>query len=234
MPMPMRPQWLLLLAVLAVVVDASTDVQRPLPTRLAKPAARPVRPAPVCPPGNPPTSVMPKWFKRALPGQLNAWAYDGISPFAKYGARQNKNDLAIPLFGRGSNNPLLKDPFGAGMRISSRYAYLGGKLCAWVVLPEPASGTIFGMYLIDTHPKGDADDRDRAAAGPGALCSGRRLTHACTRTCLHTGSERGGTRWREADLEWLGLRPDEVQTSVFEQGREQPNAMWHNTAQVCA
>jgi hypothetical protein len=48
-----------------------------------------------------------------------------------------------------------QDPFGAGMRISTRYAYLGGKVCAWLQIPEPTSGTIFGMYLIDIHPKGE-------------------------------------------------------------------------------
>jgi hypothetical protein len=50
---------------------------------------------------------------------------------------------------------ILQDPFGAGMRISTRYAYLGGKVCAWLQIPEPTSGTIFGMYLIDIHPKGE-------------------------------------------------------------------------------
>eukprot|EP00775_Hariotina_reticulata_P006081 gene6081-6321_t len=104
--------------------------------------------------------------------------------------------MNIPLFGRGSENPLKQDPFGAGMRVSSRYAYLGGTLCAWVSLPEPTSGTIFGMYLIDRHPK---------------------------------GSERSGSKWREADLEWLGLHPGQVQTSVFEMGQEQPNAATHDT-----
>jgi hypothetical protein len=49
----------------------------------------------------------------------------------------------------------MQDPFGAGMRISTRYAYLGGKVCAWLTIPEPTSGTIFGMYLIDIHPKGE-------------------------------------------------------------------------------
>lgn len=48
----------------------------------------------------------------------------------------------------------LQDPFGAGMRISTRYAYRGGRLCATISIPNPASGTIFGMYLIDIHPKG--------------------------------------------------------------------------------
>lgn len=50
-----------------------------------------------------------------------------------------------------------QDPFGAGMRVSTKYAYRGGKLCATIALPNPASGTIFGMYLIDVHPKGVAN-----------------------------------------------------------------------------
>lgn len=49
---------------------------------------------------------------------------------------------------------------------------------------------------------------------------------------LTTGSERTYTPWREADLEWLGVKPDQVQTSVFEMGREQPNAIEHHTAEV--
>lgn len=40
------------------------------------------------------------------------------------------------------------------MRISTHYAYLGGRLCATIRIPNPTSGTIFGMYLIDIHPKG--------------------------------------------------------------------------------
>jgi hypothetical protein len=40
------------------------------------------------------------------------------------------------------------------MRISTHYAYLGGRLCATIALPNPTSGTIFAMYLIDIHPKG--------------------------------------------------------------------------------
>lgn len=59
----------------------------------------------------------------------------------------------------------LQDPFGAGMRISTRYAYLGGKVCTWLQIPEPASGTIFGLYLIDSHPKGESPFK----AGAGAL-----------------------------------------------------------------
>jgi hypothetical protein len=47
------------------------------------------------------------------------------------------------------------------------------------------------------------------------------------------GSERSYTTWREADLEWLGVKPDIVQTSVFEMGRESPNAQEHNTVGVC-
>jgi hypothetical protein len=81
------------------------------------------------------------------------------------------------------------------MRISTRYAYLGGKVCAWLRVPEPQSGTIAGMYLIDSHPK---------------------------------GSTRGGAKWREADLEWLGAKPGGVQTSVFEMGQEQPRAQEHD------
>lgn len=54
------------------------------------------------------------------------------------------------------------------------------------------------------------------------------------RTCLQpdTGPERSHTKWREADLEWLGVKPDHVQTSVFEMGQEQPNAVYHNTTTV--
>lgn len=48
----------------------------------------------------------------------------------------------------------VQDPFGAGMRISTQYAYLGGRLCATITIPNPTSGTIFAMYLIDIHPKG--------------------------------------------------------------------------------
>lgn len=50
--------------------------------------------------------------------------------------------------------PSAQDPFGAGMRISTHYAYLGGRLCATISLPNPTSGTIIAMYLIDSHPKG--------------------------------------------------------------------------------
>lgn len=46
------------------------------------------------------------------------------------------------------------------------------------------------------------------------------------------GSERGGSRWREADLEWLGLKPGQVQTSVFEVGQEQPHAEEHDLKAV--
>lgn len=52
-----------------------------------------------------------------------------------------------------TNTP--QDPFGAGMRISTHYAYLGGRLCATISIPNPTSGTIFAMYLIDIHPKGE-------------------------------------------------------------------------------
>jgi hypothetical protein len=41
------------------------------------------------------------------------------------------------------------------------------------------------------------------------------------------GSERGAAKWREADLEWLGSKPSQVQTSVFEMGQEQPHAQEH-------
>ena len=47
-----------------------------------------------------------------------------------------------------------KDAFGAGGRVGTAYAYLGGKICAWMQNPNPQSGTIVGMYLIDIHPKG--------------------------------------------------------------------------------
>ncbi|KAF8066204.1 ycf42 [Scenedesmus sp. PABB004] len=164
-------------------------------------AARAAAAPPHCPNArsNPFTSVTPVWYKRPLPGQLNQWAYDGITPTFTEAIRTKGNDMSVPLHGRGNENPLRMDPFGAGMRVSTRYAYLGGKVCAWLRIPEPTSGTIFGMYLIDIHPK---------------------------------GSERSSTTWREADLEWLGLKPDIVQTSVFEMGREQPNAMEHNTVSL--
>ncbi|WIA13910.1 hypothetical protein OEZ85_002481 [Tetradesmus obliquus] len=147
---------------------------------------------------NPFTTVTPVWSGRPLDprGKLRDWAYDGITPRFTQAIRTHGNDMSVPVHGRGSENPLKMDPFGAGMRISTRYAYLGGKVCAWLTIPEPTSGTIFGMYLIDVHPK---------------------------------GSERTYTTWREADLEWLGVKPDMVQTSVFEMGRESPNAQEHNT-----
>jgi hypothetical protein len=121
--------------------------------------------------------------------------YDGISPFIPNAIKVNGNNMKFPLVGRGDENPLKKDPFGAGMRISTHYAYLGGRLCATIALPNPTSGTIFAMYLIDIHPK---------------------------------GSERGGAKWREADLEWLGSKPSQVQTSMFEMGQEQPRAQEHD------
>lgn len=40
------------------------------------------------------------------------------------------------------------------MRLSTRFAYLGGKVCARLQIPKPTSGTIFGLYLIDVHPRG--------------------------------------------------------------------------------
>jgi hypothetical protein len=55
----------------------------------------------------------------------------------------------------------LQDPFGAGMRITTPYAYFGGRLCATISIPTPTSGTIFGMYLIDYHPKGESRRQQR-------------------------------------------------------------------------
>lgn len=159
-------------------------------------AAAAAKTLPQCPHSNPYTTVRPTWSGRPLRGDLSDWAYDGITPFYTESIRTRGNDMSVPLMGRGSENPLTGDPFGAGMRISTRYAYLGGKVCTWLQIPNPTSGTIFGLYLIDIHPK---------------------------------GSERGSTTWREADLEWLGWKPEMVQTSVFEMGREQPNAQEHNT-----
>jgi hypothetical protein len=50
---------------------------------------------------------------------------------------------------------LLQDAFGAGMRLTTKYAYKAGSVCAWMRYPDPRSGTIVGMYLIDVHPKGE-------------------------------------------------------------------------------
>lgn len=46
------------------------------------------------------------------------------------------------------------------------------------------------------------------------------------------GSERRSLKWREADLEWLGSKPTQVQTSVFETGQEQPHAQDHDLTSV--
>jgi hypothetical protein len=62
-------------------------------------------------------------------------------------------------------------------------------------------------------------------------CQESLLTNAAAAAA---GSERSYTTWREADLEWLGVKPDSVQTSVFEMGRESPNAQHHNTLEVGA
>lgn len=51
-------------------------------------------------------------------------------------------------------------------------------------------------------------------------------------TVMPSGSERGGAKWREADLEWLGSKPSQVQTSMFEQGQEQPHAQEHDLTGV--
>jgi hypothetical protein len=62
--------------------------------------------------------------------------------------------------------PTPQDPFGAGMRVSTRYAYKAGKVCAWMRNPDPRSGTIIGMYLIDVHPKGeDVDEAEGCLSG---------------------------------------------------------------------
>lgn len=61
------------------------------------------------------------------------------------------------------------------------------------------------------------------------MAVGLNLTCVC---CIYSGSTRSSATWREADLEWLGLKPEEVQTSVFEMGREQPNAQEYQTAGV--
>lgn len=149
-----------------------------------------------CPSPTPPGAPTPKWFRRPVPGALSRhWVYDGISPFTPYAIKVQGNSMKMPLVGRGTENPLKQDPFGAGLRISTANAWLAGRLSATIRIPNPTSGTIFAMYLIDVHPK---------------------------------GSERGGSRWREADLEWLGLKPGQVQTSVFEVGQEQPHAEEHD------
>jgi hypothetical protein len=86
---------------------------------------------------------------RPLPGALGKWfTYDGISPFIPQAIKVQGSSMKFPLVGRGAENPLKGDPFGAGMRISTRYAYRGGKLCATVAIPKPTSGTIFAMYLV--------------------------------------------------------------------------------------
>jgi hypothetical protein len=51
--------------------------------------------------------------------------------------------------------PAMQDAFGAGARVGTKYAYKGGKICAWMKNPDPRPGTIIGMYLIDAHPKGE-------------------------------------------------------------------------------
>jgi len=62
-------------------------------------------------------------------------------------------------------------------------------------------------------------------------CALVRLLSTHPLTCA-TGSERGGAKWREADLEWLGAKPNQVQTSVFEMGQEQPHAQEHELTGV--
>lgn len=51
-------------------------------------------------------------------------------------------------------------------------------------------------------------------------------------TTAAAGSERNSLKWREADLEWLGSKPSQVQTSVFEMGQEQPHAQDHDLTSV--
>jgi hypothetical protein len=59
---------------------------------------------------------------------------------------------------------------------------------------------------------------------------------SCQLTCacitVAAGSERNGAKWHEADLEWLGSKPTQVQTSVFETGQEQPHAQDHDLTSV--
>lgn len=72
---------------------------------------------------------------------------------------------------------------------------------------------------------GSHDCSDSALHCDHSVC---RLLSACT--C--SGSERGGAKWREADLEWLGSKPTQVQTSMFEMGQEQPHAQEHDLPAV--
>ena len=39
------------------------------------------------------------------------------------------------------------------------------------------------------------------------------------------GCDRADTQWREADFEWLGVSPSEVQVTIFEKGQNDPSAM---------
>jgi hypothetical protein len=48
------------------------------------------------------------------------------------------------------------------------------------------------------------------------------------------GATRSSTKWREVDYEWLGAHPDEVATSLFKQGQNQPNAIPHKLSEVRA
>lgn len=59
-----------------------------------------------CRRSNPYTTVLPKWYKKPLKGQMDQWVYDGISPFAPQAANVTGNDISIPLIGRGSEDPL--------------------------------------------------------------------------------------------------------------------------------
>lgn len=59
-----------------------------------------------CDLSNPYTSVLPLWFHKPLPGKMDQWSYDGISPFGIEPARVKGNDMSIPLVGRGNENPL--------------------------------------------------------------------------------------------------------------------------------
>jgi hypothetical protein len=49
---------------------------------------------------------------------------------------------------------------------------------------------------------------------------------------LAAGATRSNTKWREVDYEWLGAHPDEVATSLFKQGQNQPNAIPHKLSEV--
>jgi len=147
----------------------------------------------------PPTSVIPKRYHEDLPAPLDWLRFDGVSPFLTQQPKAEGTNLTLPLQGRGKESPLRMDPFGAGARVSSKYAYKSAKVCSTMRYPHPTSGTIVGFYLMDFHP---------------------------------TGSLRNMTKWHEIDYEWLGLKPNGTQSTVFEMGLDKPSAEEHLLANI--